>query len=177
MSCRRAAKQYRRAGPSVGETIVAETGVRWSQLLRLPYFDPSRFVVVDPMHNLFLGLLHEHFNKILGLPLPKDGKEAKPVLHLPLSEAWKNLGPNEQKSMRRLIRWLELPMCKALATEDGRQMWQKRLQQQHKAVLGLLCHELQVSSIPTHPAKTGNPTCADYARGLVHWVCINVNRL
>ena len=177
MSCRRAAKQYRRAGPSVGETIVAETGVRWSQLLRLPYFDPSRFVVVDLMHNLFLGLLHEHFNKILGLPLPKDGEEAKPVLHLPLSEAWKNLGPNEQKSMRRLIRWLELPMCKALATEDGRQMWQKRLQQQHKAVLGLLCHELQVSSIPTHPAKTGNPTCADYARGLVHWVCINVNRL
>jgi len=129
------------------------------------------------MHNLFLGLLHEHFNKILGLPLPKDGEEAKPVLHLPLSEAWKNLGPNEQKSMRRLIRWLELPMCKALATEDGRQLWQKRLQQQHKAVLGLLFHELQVSSIPTHPGKTRNPTFADYARGLVHWVCINVNRL
>jgi len=130
-------------------------------------------------HNLATGQM-EIVCRQLSTPYHISGpyqSEAKPVLHLPLSEAWKNLGPNEQKSMRRLIRWLELPMCKALATEDGRQMWQKRLQQQHKAVLGLLCHELQVSSIPTHPAKTGNPTCADYARGLVHWVCINVNRL
>ncbi|KAI0069372.1 hypothetical protein K474DRAFT_1610534 [Panus rudis PR-1116 ss-1] len=30
---------------------------RWSELSRLPYFDFSRMVVVDPMHNLFLGEL------------------------------------------------------------------------------------------------------------------------
>jgi len=35
---------------------VKETGVRWSELLRLPYFNPIRHLVVDPMHNLFLGL-------------------------------------------------------------------------------------------------------------------------
>lgn len=38
------------------------TGVRWCQLLRLPYFDPVRMVVIDPMHNMCLGtglaLLH-----------------------------------------------------------------------------------------------------------------------
>ena len=27
-------------------------------MLRLPYFDPIRFLVVDPMHNLFLGIAH-----------------------------------------------------------------------------------------------------------------------
>ncbi|KJA18107.1 hypothetical protein HYPSUDRAFT_107459, partial [Hypholoma sublateritium FD-334 SS-4] len=43
------------------ETIFKETGIRWSELLRLPYFDPSRFVVIDAMHNLFLGLIKEHF--------------------------------------------------------------------------------------------------------------------
>ena len=32
--------------------------VRWSEMLRLPYFDPIRFLVVDPMHNLFLGIAH-----------------------------------------------------------------------------------------------------------------------
>ena len=32
------------------------TGVRWSELLRLPYFDPIRFITVDPMHCLFLGI-------------------------------------------------------------------------------------------------------------------------
>jgi len=36
---------------------VKETGVRWSELLRLPYFNPIRHLVVDPMHNLFLGLV------------------------------------------------------------------------------------------------------------------------
>ena len=32
------------------------TGVRWLELLRLPYFDPIKFIVVDPMHCLFLGI-------------------------------------------------------------------------------------------------------------------------
>ena len=36
--------------------FVKQTGVRWSELLRLPYFDPVRFVTVDPMHCLFLGI-------------------------------------------------------------------------------------------------------------------------
>ena len=36
---------------------VKHTGVRWSELLRLPYLDPIRFLVVDPMHNLFLGIV------------------------------------------------------------------------------------------------------------------------
>ena len=37
---------------------VSRTHVRWSEMLRLPYFDPIRFLVVDPMHNLFLEIAH-----------------------------------------------------------------------------------------------------------------------
>ena len=33
----------------------SQYGVKYSELLRLPYFDWIRFTVVDPMHNLFLG--------------------------------------------------------------------------------------------------------------------------
>ena len=36
--------------------FVKQNGVRWSELLRLPYFDPIRFITVDPMHCLFLGI-------------------------------------------------------------------------------------------------------------------------
>jgi hypothetical protein len=36
--------------------FVKQTGVRWSELLRLPYFDPICFIIVDPMHCLFLGI-------------------------------------------------------------------------------------------------------------------------
>ncbi|OAD79051.1 hypothetical protein PHYBLDRAFT_62186 [Phycomyces blakesleeanus NRRL 1555(-)] len=32
-----------------------ENGTRWSELHRLSYFDPVRFTVIDPMHNLYLG--------------------------------------------------------------------------------------------------------------------------
>ena len=36
-------------------TIERETGVRYTILLELPYFDPARMCIIDPMHNLFLG--------------------------------------------------------------------------------------------------------------------------
>jgi hypothetical protein len=36
--------------------IVKQTGVRWSELLRLSYFDPIHFTTVDLIHCLFLGI-------------------------------------------------------------------------------------------------------------------------
>ena len=33
----------------------SKTGYRYTKLLRLPYFNPSRMLTIDPMHNLFLG--------------------------------------------------------------------------------------------------------------------------
>ena len=37
---------------------VSTTSVRWSEMLRLPYFNPIRHLIVDPMHCLFLGIAH-----------------------------------------------------------------------------------------------------------------------
>ena len=37
------------------KTIERESGCRYSVLLELPYFDPIRMCIVDPMHNLLLG--------------------------------------------------------------------------------------------------------------------------
>jgi hypothetical protein len=37
---------------------VSNKYVRWSEMLRLPYFSPIRHLVVDPMHCLFLGVAH-----------------------------------------------------------------------------------------------------------------------
>ena len=33
----------------------SQLGCRYSVLLQLPYFDPPRMLIIDPMHNLFLG--------------------------------------------------------------------------------------------------------------------------
>src|ERR1051325_8798838 len=38
------------------ERFVKQSDVRWSELLRLSYFDPIRFITIDPMHCLFLGI-------------------------------------------------------------------------------------------------------------------------
>ncbi|KAL1936999.1 hypothetical protein VTO73DRAFT_2039 [Trametes versicolor] len=51
---------------------------RWSELARLPYFDLCRMVVVDPMHNLFLGVVKTHFYHIwIQLKLFRKSKELR----------------------------------------------------------------------------------------------------
>ncbi|PBL04487.1 hypothetical protein ARMGADRAFT_892202, partial [Armillaria gallica] len=47
--------------------VFCSTGLCWSELLHLKYFNITQFVVVDTMHNLFLGLIKEHFKGVLGL--------------------------------------------------------------------------------------------------------------
>ena len=45
---RQNALEWRRCkSDATRKRFVQETGVRWSELLRLPYFDPIRFVTID----------------------------------------------------------------------------------------------------------------------------------
>lgn len=37
------------------QQLESKYGTRYSELMRLPYFNCVRFTVIDPMHNLFLG--------------------------------------------------------------------------------------------------------------------------
>ena len=50
--CREALKETTKAAIQKTES---KYGIRYSVLLVLPYFDPIKFTVIDPMHNLFLG--------------------------------------------------------------------------------------------------------------------------
>ncbi len=58
-----------RAAPTEHERsrIFTESGMRWSELWRLPYWDPSRMLAVDAMHCLLEGLAQFHFRTVLGL--------------------------------------------------------------------------------------------------------------
>ncbi|KZP07470.1 hypothetical protein FIBSPDRAFT_665001, partial [Athelia psychrophila] len=49
------------------DTIFAKFGVRWSELWRLPYYDPIRMLIIDGMHNLFEGLVQFHCRYLLGI--------------------------------------------------------------------------------------------------------------
>jgi hypothetical protein len=57
LSHRKHAKEWMEcATKNIRDDHFKEHGVRWTELLRLPYMDPIRFAVVDPMHCLFLGV-------------------------------------------------------------------------------------------------------------------------
>ncbi|EPS97064.1 hypothetical protein FOMPIDRAFT_13241, partial [Fomitopsis schrenkii] len=55
--------------------LYKESGVRWSEFWRLPYWDVTKSVVIDGMHSLFLRIVRHHVRVILGLDLPADDEE------------------------------------------------------------------------------------------------------
>ncbi|KAJ6450694.1 hypothetical protein C8R47DRAFT_950315, partial [Mycena vitilis] len=46
------------------KAFVTAFATRFCELSRLPYFDLCRMIVIDPMHNLLLGLVKTHFYQI-----------------------------------------------------------------------------------------------------------------
>ncbi|PIL28288.1 hypothetical protein GSI_09576 [Ganoderma sinense ZZ0214-1] len=61
------------------DKIFAQHGVRWSELWRLPYWDPTRQLIVDSMHCIFEGLIPYHFRDILRLT-SANAKETEVLL-------------------------------------------------------------------------------------------------
>lgn len=59
------------------ERIFKRHGVRYSVLLQLPYFDPLDDAVVEPMHNIFLGLLRNHGTEFLGLKKKEEWNDGQ----------------------------------------------------------------------------------------------------
>jgi len=48
------------------KALYMKNSVHWSELLHLTYWDPVNWVVVDGMHNLFLGIVRHHFRVVIG---------------------------------------------------------------------------------------------------------------
>ncbi|KAF6750134.1 hypothetical protein DFP72DRAFT_758290, partial [Ephemerocybe angulata] len=71
---RRVAEEWRRSTASERKILEKQYGVRYSALLRLPYFDPIKYTVVDSMHNLYLGLYQRHCRDVWGMDIKlEDG--------------------------------------------------------------------------------------------------------
>lgn len=106
------------------DRIFKDTGVRWSELLRLPYWDPLRFIVIDGMHNLFLGLVQFHFRDLIMIDKPanQEGRKGTAVLAKPINPKalenartlWK-LGASPSSLNR-----LSLPILEKLLEECGK---------------------------------------------------------
>ena len=167
------AERWRNApNADTANAVFDESGVRWSELLRLPYFDPSRFVVLDAMHNLFLGLIHFHFCDLLGYRAPvkqKKQKTAEPTLslNLKLSDEWKEYDEGEQKTFKKILSYLESPIANEL--ETNRELWHSRFMTCHARSLSFVCKDLKLISPSVKNTKLLKK---DYVNILINWVCI-----
>ena len=63
--------------PTERKELSSKYGARFSELHRLPYFDPVRMHTVDPMHNLFLGTANHVFVTWIDLGILDEEKLKK----------------------------------------------------------------------------------------------------
>ena len=129
---------------------------------------------VDAMHNLFLGLVQEHFN-ILGIQSKKTN--SKPtwsiIIDIP-KESINKLEVNECKSLDRIINILETSIKKELKLGAGYSRYFKRLLSSHRAAFELLCTSvdipLKVNAEHIKKTKFHKP---DFVHSILAWVSIN----
>jgi hypothetical protein len=101
---------------TVRRTLAKATGIRFSELLRLPYWDPTTQVAVDVMHNLFLGIIKRHYTVILGMTTKKSPpggshlykqateakvKKGRRILNLRIAES-------QAKTLKNSCTWADL---------------------------------------------------------------------
>ncbi|KIY62281.1 hypothetical protein CYLTODRAFT_318585, partial [Cylindrobasidium torrendii FP15055 ss-10] len=64
---RHCARQWRDATSEEERSeLFSQNRVRWTSFLDLPYWDPTKFVLIDSMHCFYLGLLHRHLRLVWG---------------------------------------------------------------------------------------------------------------
>ncbi|EIW54249.1 uncharacterized protein TRAVEDRAFT_132588, partial [Trametes versicolor FP-101664 SS1] len=119
-------------------------GIRWSELLRLPYWDPVGFTVVDSMHNLYLGLLKNHCRDIWGISVDLEDGDAtshpsKKTPQFPPAEDW-------SRGLRLLYHapLSQLQKCKKAVLSRGANA--KTMEQHNKQALVYMCTEAKLSS-------------------------------
>jgi hypothetical protein len=140
-----AAEEWRDAQSQAERNQVFEkNGIRWSELLRLPYWDPIKYGIIDSMHNLFLGEAQRHCRFIWGMDRSASpDKGTSPHM------------PEQQKQM--------LAQAAKLVKEGEK----RKLQGLRLTYLATLAHD---NAIPVLPSNSKKPTKADYAEALVEWV-------
>ena len=123
-------KWWNASNATAAKAVFDKCGLWWSELLCLPYFDPLQFVVIDAMHNLFLGFINFHFCDILGYCSPTiKNQQQEPAISLSFSDGWKELNEHEQKSVKKLQKDLESHIVNEIKT--NRQKWEKKFATYH----------------------------------------------
>jgi hypothetical protein len=157
-------------------------GIRWSELWRLPYWDPSRQLVVDSMHCLLEGLAQFHFREVLNLTTisANDKPEVVPAFahpfRLPEDHEAASMSEKELKQISGIHALLTSPIGGDESTiEEHLSLLNEKLQRSNLGPLSFVARS--VGAVPA----TGNTQCGSirtpgritkirWAQALVEWV-------
>lgn len=74
------AEEWKAATAKEQKKLFEAHGIRYSELLRLPYWNPTAYVVIDTMHSIFLAALRHHCRVLWGMDINvEDGDGSKPA--------------------------------------------------------------------------------------------------
>lgn len=165
--CRHWAAQYLAADNKDDRlAIFNQRGIRWSQLVRLPYFDMARCVAVDSMHNLFLGLLKEHFTNVLGIGATPANAPKPIALDIDVADLPASMDPKDKHAVQKLVAFLQGPVTDIFQGNiDGSVRRLTTAQFRLKALEFVACQLCPEVPAGLHSKKL-------YAKPLLLWVCI-----
>lgn len=159
------------------EKIFREHGVRYSDLWRLPYWDPSRQLVIDSMHCILEGLVQHHVRNLLGLSTEEkntDPEHSEPAFEYPFTVIDPETADTFSMSTREVsqvsaihdLLTREIPLYdQAELVDDPMTKLLDSLLHKNVQSLKFVCQSLECL-----PQKNTRIYKHDYAKALIKWV-------
>lgn len=155
------------------DDIFHMSGVRYSELWRLPYWDPTRQLVVDPMHNLLLGITENHFRNVLRLtkrPM-STAVSATPAFSYSFQPVPSDMADKNRNAVLKIQRELTSPVhCTGIGDGEAREGFAQRLARHNLDELRFVSSSLGISPGDPSPTSRGRLLKIDWARCLASWV-------
>jgi hypothetical protein len=155
-------------------------GVRWSELWRLPYWDPTRQLVVDPMHCLFLNLVKYHSLDLLELSSAAATSQdvPQPAYHYDFLQPQgveSEITAEEVKDVLRIHRLLFAPVQVEDEDDGGIEQCfstlRKKLTERRLVALRFVCDDLDLDVQPDPERQNPRYTMVEGPDGLQQqWV-------
>jgi hypothetical protein len=147
------------------DEITLRFGICWSEFWRLPYWNPSRQLVVDAMHCILEGLSQLHARE--ALRLTDASAAAAPDIIPAFDHAFTKAqeGPMLPKIVKQVNQIHDLLVAPA-ATEADLVSLQEKLIKKNLPALTFVGEDLHLNG----RGPSGKSRKADWAKALVHWV-------
>jgi hypothetical protein len=173
---RKVAFNWRDASTSAEQkSLWDKYGLRWSEMWRLPYWKPTKQLVVDSMHCIFLGLVSTHVRTLLrATDKHASAKvELEPAFHFQFTtpvvgDTLRAREANQVKQIHRLLLAAASHASDPTSVSSHMNHLEKKLRSQNVAALKFICQDIGCV-VQSKPRIVKN----DYVIELINWVSFN----